>query len=131
MQTTDLVEHAAKVGEKSENDDLVLRAMEDQAKADFCNQAKIADANAICKWASMVPDYSHAKGVYDPALLPRRYRTFTEVMNNTLELGNAPDMTEVFQVLLNAANGFGLTQVQAQDLLTRMAQAYADFEVKP
>jgi hypothetical protein len=124
------IEHAAKVGAQSEATDIVLRAIEDQARADFRAQAKLADANALCKWASMVPDYSNAKGVYDPALLPRRYRTFTEVMNDTLECGNAPDMTEIFQVVLNAANGFGLTQVQAQDLLTRMEQTYADFEVK-
>jgi hypothetical protein len=129
MQIIDPVEHASRHGDEQDKYNDMVQAAEDQARADFLAQAKRADANAVCIWASTVTDYSNTAGVGSVDKLPRRNRTFAEVATDTLDLGNGPSMCEVIQVLLNAAHGLHATQVQAQALLQRMADQYANYEV--
>lgn len=129
MQIIDPVEHASRHGDEQDKYNDMVQAAEDQARADFLAQAKRADANAVCIWASTVTDYSQTAGVGSVDKLPRRNRTFTEVATDTLDLGNGPSMTEVIQVLLNAAHGLHATQIQAKALLERMADQYAKYEV--
>jgi hypothetical protein len=129
MQIIDPVEHASRHGDEQDKYNDMVQAAEDQARADFLAQAKRADANAVCIWASTVTDYSQTAGVGSVEKLPRRNRTFTEVATDTLDLGNGPSMCEVIQVLLNAAHGLHATQIQAQALLQSMADQYAKYEV--
>jgi hypothetical protein len=130
MKTTDPVEHAARHGDEQDKYNDLIQAAEDVARADFMAQAKRADANAVCIWASTVTDYSNTAGVGSVDKLPQRNRTFTEVCADSLDLGNGPSTSELVQVLLNAASGLPSTQVFAQALLERMAMQHARFEVR-
>jgi hypothetical protein len=130
MKITDPVEHAARHGDEQDKYNDLIQAAEDVARADFLAQAKRADANAVCIWASTVTDYSNTEGVGSVDKLPRRNRTFTEVCADSLDLGNGPSTSELVQVLLNAASGLPSTQVLAQALLERMAMQHARFEVR-
>jgi hypothetical protein len=131
MKIIDPIEHASRHGDEQDKYNDLIQAVEDQARADFLAQAKRADANAVCIWASTVTDYTQTAGVGSVDKLPRRNRTFTEVCADSLDLGNGPSMSELVQVLLNAATGLPATQVQAQALLERLASQYARYEVQP
>jgi hypothetical protein len=127
MQIIDPVEHASRHGDEQDKYNDMVQAAEDQARADFLAQAKRADANAVCIWASTVTDYSNTAGVGSVDKLPRRSRTFAEVATDTLDLGNGPSMCEIIQVLLNAASGNICTQSLARGLLARMADVHASY----
>jgi hypothetical protein len=129
MQIIDPVEHASRHGDEQDKYNDMVQAAEDQARANFLNQAIRADANAVCIWAKTVTDYSQTAGVGSVNKLRRRNRTFTEVATDTLDLDNGPNMTEVIQILLNAAHGLQTTQTQAKALLQRMADQYVKYEV--
>jgi hypothetical protein len=127
MQIIDPVEHASRHGDEQDKYNDMVQAAEDQARADFLKQAKRADANALCIWASTVTDYSNTAGIGSVDKLPRRKRTFSEVCAALLDLGNGPSMVEVIQVLLNAASGNICTQSLARGLLARMADVHAEY----
>lgn len=130
MQIIDPVEHAARHGEAQDKYNDLIQAAEDQARADFLAQAKRADANAVCIWASTVTDHHNIASVASINNQPRRNRTFAEVAVDALDLGNGPSTSELVQVLLYAARGLPSTQVLAQALLERMAMQHAKFEVR-
>lgn len=130
MATNDPVEDAACQGEEQDKRNDFIQEEEDCARAYFFAQAVRADANAVCTWASTIKDYGNTASVSSAEKLPRRYRTFSEIMFDTLDMGNGPSMSELMQMLLNAASGHTLTQKHAQELLANMAEQYVKYEVK-
>jgi hypothetical protein len=127
MQIIDPVEHASRHGDEQDRHNDAVEDYENAVRAKFLTAAKHADANKLCMWASTVTDYANANGVTSADKLPRRYRTFTELALDSLDLGTGPSTVEVIQVLLNAASGNICTQSLARGLLTRMADVHAAY----
>ena len=89
-------------------------ALDAQTCAAFAMACRKADANALATWAPTVSDWSKDKPH------ARRVPLFHEVMAEALDFSDGPNMSELMQLLLNAANGNANTQSQACALLDRM-----------
>jgi hypothetical protein len=97
----------------------------DQAERDVYEQfmaaALAGDANAVCRWAPMVRDFDRPPGPGGERR--KRCQTFAEILDESTDT-RAVQQIEVFQLLLNAANGADV-KAQALDLLQRSGQWYA------
>ena len=101
--------------------------------ADFLRACGKADANAVVTWAPQITDW---KGplylVGDKHVRPKRYHTLAECMGETLDYTDGPASIELYQLLLNAADGAdgADVQTQANELLCRMAVVFAKFNAE-
>lgn len=94
----------------------------------FMAAARQCDANMLCAWAGMVTDWANTPRPFDvskPA--PKRFQTMTEVLAESLDYTDGPDMSEAMQLLMNVAYGNDLVNqpAMARALLRRMAAAWA------
>ena len=89
-------------------------ALDAQTRAAFSEACRKADANALATWAPTVSDREGGQHA-------RRAPLLHEVLEEALEVSDGPVMSELMQLLLNAANGNANTQAQARALLDRMA----------
>lgn len=99
----------------------------DQAEQDMYEQFMEAvlagDANAVCKWAPMVNDFDYPPG--PNGIRRKRCQTFEEVLAYATDgQKRGVRQIEVFQLLLNAANGADV-KAQAVDLMQRAASYFA------
>jgi hypothetical protein len=86
------------------------------------------DANAVCPF-SMTRDTELATRPIVWEGVPFRAQTLAEVLNDSLDYTNGPNMTEVMQLLLNARTSTDVQiAVQAGDLLDRMAASWANHQ---
>jgi len=103
-------------------------AAEIAMEQDFILAAKRLDANALARFAPLVRDWHGVRGPQACSAPVQRYRyqTMGEVMTESLDYPNGPDMGEVMQLVLNVAYGdLAATRTQASDLLARMAGDFA------
>lgn len=82
-------------------------------RSNFAHACQKSDANALCDWA--------------PLTFWGHMRQLSEVMADSLDFTDGPDVSEVMQLLLNVAHGSNLAQApeQARELLKRMGAMYA------
>ena len=110
-----------------------VEAAECAVISDFIEACQKVDANAMCLWAGMTTDWENAKApVIAGQPLPQRVKLLHEVMADSLEYAQGPDISEVMQLVLNVAYGSdcqaNLAEM-ARDLARRMAMVHARHSV--
>ena len=103
---------------------------EREIRTGFAKAVDAGDANAFCNWAGSVTDWDAAKHMPtdQKALgnLPKRAKTMTECMCESLDYTTGPTMTEAMQLILNAARCSDDTlSAQARRLLESMGDSFA------
>jgi len=102
---------------------------ENEIRSGFAMAAGRADANALADWAPTVTDWEMRRKLHlahDSKFMPQRVRTMTECMNETLDYGKGPSVTEAMQLILNACRSTDAELAQqAANLVDRMGAAFA------
>ena len=85
------------------------------------------DANAVCNFAPTV-DWTRTKSpVSTEAGYVYRAMTLAEILDESLDMRNAPGTTELMQVVMNASRSTdAVLSAQATDLLDKLAAAWAN-----
>ena len=93
----------------------------------FTAACKRGDANAIVDWAPAVTDFDAMRKAGLPFSSRDLVRcpTLAEVMNDALDFARGPSYTQVFQLLMNVANGANC-QAQGSALIGEMAKRWAE-----
>ena len=120
--------------------DELARQAERQEQADiaasieFVKACAKGDANAIASFAPMTVDWAlqQKRPFVHGAIMPMRTQTLSECMNDSLDLGSGPSVSELMHLVINMA--FGADSVnapaQARDLVSRMASTWAAHNVE-
>lgn len=127
--------HADPVTDAARQFDARYLHAEEQAHAEaiaatcFVDACRNGDANSAALFAKRIPDTYRIDGPTSiRQIKTTRYQTLAEVLSEAMDYTGGPDMTEAWQLILNAANGsisHGELVIQANNLLERAATAWA------
>lgn len=110
-----------------------IEAAERAVIDDFTEACRRGDANAMVPWAGLTTDWAQVKAPVIAGLpLPMRAKQLHEVMVESLDYPDGPDMSEAMQLILNVAYGSDCQAnlaVVARKLVQRMAQTHARHSV--
>lgn len=134
MSHLDAIEDAATYCDKLEAQQEAQRQAEAVAIVDFMKACQRLDANALADFAPLTTDWDAVRAGPRAvgAPMPMRVPTLSELMSDSLDLGNGPSTTEVMQLVLSLAFSSDAQANQAhraRQLLASMAATYAAYNV--
>lgn len=132
--------HADPVIDAARHYDALYAAQEAREHAEavaagcFLDACRKADANAAANFAGLVTDWNAVrKPLAADAMLPKRVMSLHEVLSDACTYNLGPDISEVWQLVLNVAAGRQPREAleqQANALLRRAADAWAHNNVE-
>jgi hypothetical protein len=135
MSHLDPVTHAAQHYGAIERRDDSIDKEEDALICAFMRACQRGDANSIATFAPLVTDWDSIspRPIAFSTDTPKRLQRLHEVMAASFDYSKGPDLSQVFQLLLNVAYG-GVVLAdaprQARELLAQAASTWAHYNVE-